>query len=93
MIISMMMIGDRAGGDWSTTYAPKPLYITNFNRSVVFENTEMMFFDLRDDDAVIVEVYIHIYTYTYTYIYTYTYTYTYMYIHIHIHLYKYVYIC
>jgi alpha-glucosidase (family GH31 glycosyl hydrolase) len=50
------LLGDRAGGDWSTTYAPKPLYITNFNRSVVFENTEMMFFDLRDDDAVIVEV-------------------------------------
>jgi len=50
------LLGDRAGGDWSTTYAPKPLYITNFNRSIVFENTEMMFFDLRDDDAVIVEV-------------------------------------
>ena len=31
--------GDRAGGDWSTTYAPKGMYITNFNRSVVVENT------------------------------------------------------
>lgn len=35
------LLGDRAGGDWSTTYAPKPLYITNHNRSVVFENTEV----------------------------------------------------
>ena len=35
------LLGDRAGGDWSTTYAPKPLYITNLNRSVVFENTEV----------------------------------------------------
>ena len=35
------ILGDRAGGDWSTTYAPKPLYITNHNRSVVFENTEV----------------------------------------------------
>jgi hypothetical protein len=32
---------DRAGGDWSTTYAPKPAYITNFNRSVLIENSEV----------------------------------------------------
>eukprot|EP00602_Paraphysomonas_sp_CaronLab_P004374 CAMPEP_0185032268 /NCGR_PEP_ID=MMETSP1103-20130426/20220_1 /TAXON_ID=36769 /ORGANISM="Paraphysomonas bandaiensis, Strain Caron Lab Isolate" /LENGTH=825 /DNA_ID=CAMNT_0027568097 /DNA_START=78 /DNA_END=2555 /DNA_ORIENTATION=- len=56
-ITSMLNIfGNGAGGDWSTTYAPKPLYITNFNRSLVLENTETMFFDLRDDDSVVIEV-------------------------------------
>jgi hypothetical protein len=36
-------IGDRAGGDWSTTYAPKPLYMTNFNRSMVILNSEVSY--------------------------------------------------
>ena len=36
------VFGDRAGGDWSTTYAPKGMYITNFNRSLVVENTGTM---------------------------------------------------
>jgi alpha-glucosidase len=45
-----------AGGDWSSSYAPKPLYITNYNRSVVFENNEIMFFDLQNKDKIIVEI-------------------------------------
>lgn len=35
------VMADRAGGDWSTSYAPKPLYITNFNRSIIIENSEV----------------------------------------------------
>lgn len=50
------IVGDGAGGDWTTTYAPKPAYITSQNRSILFENTEAMYFDLRDDDAVVAEV-------------------------------------
>ncbi|KAJ1435627.1 glycosyl hydrolases family 31-domain-containing protein [Ochromonadaceae sp. CCMP2298] len=50
------LVGDRAGGDWSTTYAPKPLYVTNFNRSLMLQNSEMMFFDTRDDDSIVIEV-------------------------------------
>ena len=34
-------LGDGAGGDWSTTYAPKPMYVTNQNRSLVFDNSEV----------------------------------------------------
>eukprot|EP01041_Mallomonas_annulata_P000579 gene579-1117_t len=49
-------LADGAGGDWSTTYAPKPLYVTNQNRAMLFENSETIFFDLRDDDAVVVEI-------------------------------------
>lgn len=32
---------DRAGGDWSTTYAPKPMYITNKHRAMILENSEV----------------------------------------------------
>lgn len=46
---------DRAGGDWSTTYAPKPAYFTNQHRALFLENSEMTFFDLRDDDSVVIE--------------------------------------
>jgi alpha-glucosidase len=50
------LVGDRAGGDWSTTYAPKPLYVTNFNRSLMLTNSEMMFFDTRDPGSIVIEV-------------------------------------
>jgi hypothetical protein len=29
------------GGHWYTTYAPKPLYLTNQNRSMLYENSEV----------------------------------------------------
>lgn len=45
-----------ASGDWSSTYAPKPLYITNHNNSIVFENDEIMIFDLREKNRVSVEI-------------------------------------
>lgn len=47
--------GNGAGGYWYTSYAPKPGYVTNQNRSVLFENSEVMYFDLRNSEAVIVE--------------------------------------
>jgi hypothetical protein len=30
------------GGHWYTTYAPKPLYLTNLNRSLFYENSEVL---------------------------------------------------
>lgn len=35
------IVGDGTGGDTLTTYAPKPLYLTNFNRSMIFDNTQV----------------------------------------------------
>jgi hypothetical protein len=35
------IFADRAGGDWSTSYAPKPMYMTNFNRSMMILNSEV----------------------------------------------------
>ena len=35
-------IADGTGGDSLTTYAPKPLYMTNHNRSMVFENSQVL---------------------------------------------------
>jgi len=44
------------GGHWYSTYAPKPLYLTSSNRSVVFENSEVMFVDLTVPGHVEAEV-------------------------------------
>lgn len=35
------IVGDGTGGDTLTTYAPKPLYLTNFNRSMMFDNSQV----------------------------------------------------
>ena len=35
------LVGDGSGGYWHTTYAPKPLYISSFNRSIVLTNAEV----------------------------------------------------
>jgi hypothetical protein len=32
------------GGHWYTTYCPKPLYLTSSNRSVIFENSEVIIY-------------------------------------------------
>ena len=45
-----------AGGDWSTTYASVPHYITSELRSVFLENYEYSAFDLRDEERVQIEV-------------------------------------
>lgn len=44
------------GGHWYTTYCPKPLYLTNFNRSLLFENSEVTYFDLTTPLQVEVEL-------------------------------------
>lgn len=49
-------VAQGAGGDWYTTYAPKPLYLTNLNHSLVFHNSEVMFFNLTAPDWVAVEL-------------------------------------
>jgi hypothetical protein len=35
------VLADRAGGDWSTSYSPKPVYITSHNRSLILLNSEV----------------------------------------------------
>jgi alpha-glucosidase len=45
-----------AGGDWHTSYAPVPHYITTRGRSLFLENGELSVFDLREADRVRVEV-------------------------------------
>jgi alpha-glucosidase len=46
-----------AGGDWHTSYAPVPHYLTTRNRSLFLENSEISVFDLRRADRVQVEVF------------------------------------
>ena len=49
-------VAQGAGGDWYTTYAPKPMYLTNHNHSLVYTNSEVMYFDLTATDSVQVEL-------------------------------------
>ncbi len=44
------------GGDWYTTYAPKPIYMTSYNNCLVLAGSDVSFFDLRQPDRVAVEV-------------------------------------
>ena len=46
-----------AGGDWHTTYAGVPHYITSELRSLMLENNEYQVFDLRRPDEVQLEVF------------------------------------
>lgn len=46
----------KAGGDWHTTYAAAPQYITSRLRALLLENSERSIFDLRRDDRAQVEV-------------------------------------
>ncbi len=50
------IVGSGSGGNWHTTYAPIPHYITTWNRSLVLENTEYAAFDFRSDDVISVSV-------------------------------------
>jgi hypothetical protein len=49
-------VAQGAGGDWYTTYAPKPMYLTNHNNSLVYTNPEVMYFDLTATERVVVEL-------------------------------------
>jgi sulfoquinovosidase len=44
------------GGHWYTTYAPKALYLTNLNHSVLIDESVIMFIDLSANDMVEIEV-------------------------------------
>ena len=37
-------LGDGVGGDWSSTYAPKLLYLTNYLSSMVVLNSDVIIF-------------------------------------------------
>ena len=45
-----------SGGTYFTTYAPSPIYVTNYNRSVVIDNAEFAFFDFTKKDIVTLEM-------------------------------------
>lgn len=45
-----------SGGYWYTTYAPKALYVTNKNRSMFFDESVIMIFNLTQDNNVELEV-------------------------------------
>ncbi len=47
----------KAGGDWHTSYAGVPQYITSQVRSMFLENNEYSVFDLTKDDEVQVQVF------------------------------------
>jgi len=44
-------VAEGVGGHWYTTYAPKPLYTTNHNRTFLLDNSHVSFFDLRGGGA------------------------------------------
>lgn len=46
----------RAGGDWHTTYAPSPHYLTSDMNSLFLEGYELSVFDLTQPDCVQVQV-------------------------------------
>ncbi|KAJ6835033.1 putative alpha-glucosidase YihQ [Iris pallida] len=46
----------RSGGDWSTTYAPSPFYITSRMRSLYLEGHNYSVFDLTKPDRVQIQI-------------------------------------
>ena len=50
------VFGCRAGGDWSTTYAPSPFYMTSKMRSLYLEGYDYSVFDLTKHDKVQIQV-------------------------------------
>ncbi|XP_007028357.2 PREDICTED: sulfoquinovosidase [Theobroma cacao] len=50
------LVSYRAGGDWSTTYAPSPFYMTSKMRSLYLEGYNYSIFDLTQHDRVQVQI-------------------------------------
>ncbi|OIW15479.1 hypothetical protein TanjilG_32883 [Lupinus angustifolius] len=50
------LVSYRAGGDWSTTYAPSPFYMTSKMRSVYLEGYEYTIFNLTRFDRVQIQI-------------------------------------
>ncbi|KAF0897894.1 hypothetical protein E2562_001606 [Oryza meyeriana var. granulata] len=51
------LVSYRSGGNWSTTYAPSPFYITSKMRSLYLEGYDYSIFDLTKPDRVQIQVY------------------------------------
>ncbi|KAG6690960.1 hypothetical protein I3842_10G039800 [Carya illinoinensis] len=50
------LVSYRAGGDWSTTYAPSPFYMTSKMRSLYLEGYDYSAFDLTTHDRVQIQI-------------------------------------
>ncbi|XP_010055913.2 sulfoquinovosidase [Eucalyptus grandis] len=50
------LVSHRAGGDWSTTYAPSPFYMTSKMRSLYLEGYNYSIFDLTRHDRVQIQM-------------------------------------
>ncbi|XP_004303593.1 PREDICTED: putative alpha-xylosidase 2 [Fragaria vesca subsp. vesca] len=50
------LISYRAGGDWSTTYAPSPFYMTSKMKSLYLEGYNYCAFDLTQHDRVQIQI-------------------------------------
>ncbi|CAK9184055.1 unnamed protein product [Ilex paraguariensis] len=50
------LVSYRAGGDWSTTYAPSPFYMTSKMRSLYLEGYNYSVFDLTKHDRVQIQI-------------------------------------
>ncbi|XP_028766663.1 uncharacterized protein LOC114724474 [Neltuma alba] len=50
------LVSYRAGGDWSTTYAPSPFYMTSKMRSIYLEGYDYTIFDLTIPDRVQIQI-------------------------------------
>ncbi|KAH9649244.1 sulfoquinovosidase [Citrus sinensis] len=50
------LVSYRAGGDWSTTYAPSPFYMTSKMRSVYLQGYDYSVFDLTRVDRVQIQI-------------------------------------
>lgn len=51
------LLSYRSGGNWSTTYAPSPFYMTSKMRSLYLEGYDYSIFDLTKPDRVQIQVY------------------------------------
>jgi hypothetical protein len=49
-------VAQGVGGTWYTTYAPKPVYITNFNRTLYLNNSEVSFVNLTHSGDLVGEI-------------------------------------
>ncbi|GAB4843952.1 hypothetical protein Ancab_013916 [Ancistrocladus abbreviatus] len=54
--LAINLVSYRAGGDWSTTYAPSPFYMTSKMRSLYLEGHNYSIFDLTRQDRVHIQV-------------------------------------
>ncbi|KAJ1283253.1 hypothetical protein BS78_03G114400 [Paspalum vaginatum] len=51
------LVSYRSGGNWSTTYAPSPFYMTSKMRSLYLEGYDYSIFDLTKPDRVQIQIY------------------------------------